>query len=146
MFRQRARLKGAMEGRVRVAMAPVADRRAAVRELNADVIAAAVDIRHGRPVLPADIRAAEALQAERSAAAAPARRTRRRPVAPCDSHAVADTDNGCARQLWQRVSDSASSSSHSSVQVSNGFGATLSDICVNAPKEPIAPANKRETS
>jgi len=69
MFRQRARLKGAMEGRVRAAMQPVADRRLAVRELNADLIEAAEDVRLGRPAMPAAIRDADALQAERQAAA-----------------------------------------------------------------------------
>ena len=44
MFRQRARLKGALEAPVRRAMQPVADRRAAVRDLNADLIHSARNI------------------------------------------------------------------------------------------------------
>ncbi len=41
MFRQRARLKGAMEAPVRRAMQPVADRRDAVRQINSDLISQA---------------------------------------------------------------------------------------------------------
>jgi hypothetical protein len=41
MFKQRARLKGAMEAPVRRAMQPVADRRDAVSRLNKDLIAQA---------------------------------------------------------------------------------------------------------
>jgi hypothetical protein len=44
MFKQRARLKGAMEAPVRRAMQPVADRRDAVRAMNADLIAQARNI------------------------------------------------------------------------------------------------------
>ena len=39
MFRQRARLKGHMDGPVRRAMQPVADRRAAVKQVNAEILA-----------------------------------------------------------------------------------------------------------
>jgi hypothetical protein len=39
MFRQRARLKGHMDAPVRRAMQPVADRRAAVRQVNAEILA-----------------------------------------------------------------------------------------------------------
>lgn len=39
MFRQRARLKDAMEGPVHRAMQPVADRRAAVKQVNAEILA-----------------------------------------------------------------------------------------------------------
>ena len=44
MFKQRARLKGALEAPVRRALQPVADRRQAVRDLNADIIAQARDV------------------------------------------------------------------------------------------------------
>ena len=50
MFKQRARLKGALEAPVRRALQPVADRRAAVRDLNADILAAA---KEQRDVIPA---------------------------------------------------------------------------------------------
>ena len=44
MFKQRARLKGALEAPVRRAMQPVADRRDAVRQLNADLITQARNV------------------------------------------------------------------------------------------------------
>ena len=44
MFRQRAHLKGAMEATVRRALQPEADRRAAVREINTDLIAQARNV------------------------------------------------------------------------------------------------------
>jgi|GEM_PF-2517577 len=102
MFRQRARLKGAMEGPVRRAMQPAADRRHAVRELNADLIQAAESVKLGQPAMPEAIRAALALQEARQAAAATLQATGNsgpRPTyepAPTYAPAIADPFAGLA--------------------------------------------------
>jgi hypothetical protein len=49
MYKQRARLKGALEAPVRRAMQPVADRRAAVADLNKDYLAQARDVTPSPP-------------------------------------------------------------------------------------------------
>jgi len=58
MFRQRGRLKAAMEGPARRAMEPAMDRRAAVRDLNADLIAAARNVTPPSAITPAPSRPA----------------------------------------------------------------------------------------
>jgi hypothetical protein len=74
MFKQRSRLKGALEAPVRRAMQPVADRRQAVRDLNADIIDAVKDLQAERAILSPseklrEARAASAEQGQRTAAA-----------------------------------------------------------------------------
>lgn len=70
MFKQRSRLKAAMEAPVKRAMQPTADRRAAVRDLNQDLIDAAKAMQAGQPVTRSEKQlAAKDLHTQRSAAA-----------------------------------------------------------------------------
>lgn len=69
MFKQRSRLKTALEAPVRRAMQPVADRRDAVRRLNDDLITKARLEADGKPATTSEQRSASAQQGQRTAAA-----------------------------------------------------------------------------
>lgn len=69
MFRQRARLKGAMDAPVRRAMQPVSDRRDAVKQLNDDLIKKARTEAAGLPTTEPEKRSAAAQKGQRTAAA-----------------------------------------------------------------------------